>query len=75
MNSEIEFREENDCISVWYEDDRPPFKDCLMGELWKDNEGYYRFHPDEDAVMTQKHFRTVGRKISQLNTSNSSESS
>lgn len=68
LEAEIEFKEEDGVLSVWYEDDRAPFTDRLMGALRKDDEGYYRFHPARKAVMTCKHFRIVGKKISELNT-------
>ena len=67
LSSEIEFKQEDDFVSVWYEDDKPPFRDMLMGALRKDNDGYYRFHPARKAIMTCKHFRIVGQKISELN--------
>ncbi len=67
LKSEIEFKQEDAFISVWYENDRPPFDDRLMGALRKDDDGYYRFHPARKVVMTCKHFRIVGNKISELN--------
>jgi hypothetical protein len=67
LKSEVEFRNEDCFISVWYEDDRPPFKDMIMGAIRKDNEGYYRFHPARKAVMTCKHLRVVMYKIAELN--------
>ena len=67
LKSEIEFRNEGGFISVWYEDDKPPFKARLMGALRKDEDYFYRFHPARKAVMTCKHFRVVGEKISELN--------
>jgi hypothetical protein len=67
LKSEVEFRNEDGFISVWYEDDRPPFKDMIMGAIRKDNEGYYRFHPARKAVMTCKHLRVVMYKIAELN--------
>jgi len=68
LDSTIEFKEEDGFISVWYEDDRAPFKDRLMGALREDGEGYYRFHPARGAIMIYKHFRVVGKKIGELNT-------
>jgi hypothetical protein len=67
LKSEVEFRNEDGFISVWYEDDRPPFKDMIMGALRKDDEGYYRFHSARKAVMTCKHLRVVMYKIAELN--------
>ena len=46
MSEEIEFEDEdwNGTLSVWYEDDRPPFDAICMGHLIKDSEGYFRFY-------------------------------
>ena len=68
LSTEIEFKDNKEFIEVWYEDDRPPFRDVLMGALRKDGEGYYRFHAGRNVVMTCKHFRVVGKKIGDLNT-------
>ena len=67
LHSEITFTKEEDLIAVWYEEDKPPFEDKLMGSLRKDEDGYYRFHPARKVIMTCKHFRVVGEKISSLN--------
>lgn len=67
LKSEVEFKQEDCFVSVWYENDRPPFDDVLMGALRKDDEGYYRFHPSRKAVMTCKHLRLVASKASELN--------
>jgi hypothetical protein len=67
LDSEVEFKEEDGFISVWYEDDRAPFEDKIMGTLRKDDEGFYRFHPGK-VVMTCKHCRMVMYQLSVLNT-------
>ena len=67
MSEEVEFEDEYGSLSVWYEDDQPPFDTKCMGYLIKDSEGYFRFFPSKGVVMTQKHFRVVGAKISDLN--------
>ena len=67
MSEQVEFSEKEQIIEVLYEDDRPPFKKKLMGVLKKDDEGFFRFHPNGNAVMIQKHFRIIGKKISELN--------
>ena len=61
MKDSIEFKDECGFMSVWYENDR------LMGSLRKDDDGFYRFHPNRGAVMIQKHLRVVGDKMSGLN--------
>ena len=68
LKSEVEIKDEDGFMSVWYEDDKPPFDDKIMGALRKDDDGYYRFHPARKAVMTCKHFRVVSAKIAELNT-------
>ena len=67
LKSEVEFENVGDFFAVYYEDDKPPFNDRLMGALRKDEDGYYRFHPVRGAVMTCKHFRVLVDKISELN--------
>jgi hypothetical protein len=68
MESEICFvKQDNGNVEIWYENDQPPFDDKLMGVLREDTEGYYRFHPARVVVMTCKHFRVVGKYLSELN--------
>lgn len=67
LKASVEFRDGKECISVFYENDEPPFDDRLMGVLRKDNEGFYRFHPARKAIMTVRHFRIVMSKMAELN--------
>lgn len=67
LKSYVEFKDEGGFMSVWSEDDKPPFKDLLIGSLRKDDEHYYRFHPARKVVMTCKHLRVVMYKIAELN--------
>ena len=69
LKSEVEFKLDGDFYSVWYENDKPPFDDVLMGALRKDSDGYFRFHPARKALMTCKHLRVLAAKVSELNLS------
>ena len=68
LQSEIEFKDNGEFVEMWFEDDRPPFKDVLAGAFRKDEEGYFRFHPARKVVMTCKHLRIAAQKASELNT-------
>jgi hypothetical protein len=67
LKSEIEFKDNGEFVSMWWESDSPPFDDRLMGCLRRDKDGFYRFHPARKVVLTCKHLRTLAKKCSDLN--------
>ena len=67
LKSEIDFKSSGDLVEIWWESDRPPFDDVLMGCLRKDDDGYYRFYPASKSALTSKHLRILAAKCSELN--------
>ena len=70
MDREIEFKDNGDFVEMWWEDDRPPFNDKILGCIRKGEDGFFRFHPARKVVMNCRCLRELAAKVSQLNTSN-----
>ena len=65
--SEIEFKNNGDFVEMWWQEDKDPFDDVLVGCLRRDDDGYYRFQPASKSVLTCEHLRVLAAKCSQLN--------
>lgn len=70
MNSnrrEIEFRRRGKEIDMWVERDCEPYDDYVCGVLRKDEEGFFRFHPNQGVVMHCKLLREAANELARLN--------
>lgn len=66
--NEVEFRIKDDLVEMWVERDCSPFDDYVIGVMLRDDEGYFRFHPNAGVVMHCKLLRVAMQKITELNT-------
>ena len=70
MNSngrEVEFHRNGEVVQMLVERDFYPFDVYLCGTMHKDDDGYYRFHPEAGVVMHCRLLKFAVDEVSSLN--------